>query len=42
LIVAADDSQTGNYIAFDFDHIAKEDMARRVVASASIPLVFPN
>jgi len=42
LIVAADDSQTGNYIAYDMDKVAKKDIPRRVVASASIPLVFPN
>jgi len=42
LLVAADDSETGDYIVFDSDKIPISEMPRRVVSSASIPLVFPD
>jgi len=42
LLVAADDSETGDYLVFDSDKVPISEMPRRVVSSASIPLVFPN
>jgi len=42
MLVAADDSVTGDYIVFDSDKVALEDLPMSIVSSASIPLVFPD